>query len=316
MQPAHDFPETYSKIYVDYARYLDEIITAEGRGLSLGRASNLLQRRIFSVVAQACAGDATDQLGYVFSDYYHHIPAISRSMLGFVNRMLAAEVLCGALPSGCDQIVELGSGWGANLLYLWLFGGPRCEYLALEGSEIGRNMSDRLAALEPSLRFRSSSADVYNFESRLITGSRALLFTVDVFNLLDNLPNDLFDRLVGAEGVVSGLHIECMSWQMRSDLGNELDHRSRDYVQQHGRNENFHQLIMDAQARGLIEITQIRHNNHAMNSLMPYSIIEWKRGPAGRADRSALEKTDRAEVRDPAKLVLNKVSAFIRRTSK
>src|SRR5208283_5065732 len=70
-----------------------------------------------------------------------------------------------ALAAGADAVIELGSGWGYNLLQLWLQGGPRAaRYFALEYTVAGRECTQRLAGLERELDLKVLPFDYYDVD--------------------------------------------------------------------------------------------------------------------------------------------------------
>ena len=72
------------------------------------------------------------------------------------HQALITETVLQACRDQTQLVVELGSGWGRNLLALWLGGGPRdARYVGAEYTEAGRRVYGRLAELDPAAPARS-----------------------------------------------------------------------------------------------------------------------------------------------------------------
>ena len=127
------------------------------------------------------------------------------------------------IPPGITDIVELGSGIGNNLFSLWLEGlSPEIRYHALEFTVAGRRCAEKLASLEPSMRFESAAFDYYEPDlSELQKGSKLFVFTCYSVEQITYLPDKFFDRLLGLSNLHSVLHIEPVGWQY--PLSNETD---------------------------------------------------------------------------------------------
>jgi hypothetical protein len=183
----------------------------------------------------------------------------------------------GSIPPDCDQIIELGGGWGSNLFHLWLGGGPAdAEYVSLEPSGPGRQLSKKLAALAPGFRFATGDFDVYHMDLRgIATGRKVFVFSCYTLAMVRQLAADFFARLLAPPAICAGIHVEPGAWQWRGS--SLINSRSRDYAHKHERNENFFAILERAHADGILQLDEVLPNNHAPNPLEPLSVIRWTR---------------------------------------
>ena len=78
---------------------------------------------------------------------------LPRAAMFGARQTMRARVLAAACSKETTAIVELGCGWGNNLLDLYLSGGPRsAQYLAWSQQKRDGNARHCLAALSPTYR--------------------------------------------------------------------------------------------------------------------------------------------------------------------
>jgi hypothetical protein len=217
--------------------------------------------------------------GHVIGDQIHRITTISPLVMTSLHRLLIKDWLIRSIPADCDQIIELGGGWGSNLFHLWLGGGPQAEYISLEPSRVGREISETLAALAPKMRFRALDVDIVDMDfATYATGRKVFVLSCYTLALVRELPGDIFRRLLQPAGVIGGVLVEPGAWQAQPTSA--INDRARAYANRHGRNENMFQLLESAHAERILRVTDVMPNYHAPNPAEPLSVIRWARSEA------------------------------------
>lgn len=260
----------YNAIFRAHAQAFIRLV--ESGEIALARVLAMLERE-----TSAAGGEDLARSGHVFSDSIHYIPAFSASITNQIHRLLARDRLLEVIPADCDQIVELGGGWGSNLFHLWLSGAPKdAEYVSLEPSGVGRDLSERLSGLAPRMRFKAGYLDILNMDiAPIITGKKVFIFSCYTIALVPWLPANFFANLLAQPAIFGGCHIEPGAWQYRPQ--SKVNSRSRDYSLKHGRNGNLFSALEQAQAEGMLRIDEILPNYYAVNPLEPLSFINWTR---------------------------------------
>jgi hypothetical protein len=118
-----------------------------------------------------------------------------------------------------DCIVELGCGYGRNLVELFFNGGPKIPYFGGELTETGRAIGDALASLskEQTLSFHPFdhvSPDL----SWMPRCNRALIYTVHSIEQVYKIDTTFFECIAGSAEHVTGLHLEPFGFQVNPDL--------------------------------------------------------------------------------------------------
>jgi hypothetical protein len=221
-------------------------------------------------------------------------PCFSARSIDMIMRVAVADLVAGCCDAGTQRIIELGSGWGANLFYLWLGGGPRnADYVALEYTEAGREVTRLLAATEPGLRmtirpFDYSQPDLADFRSP----ERTTIFTCHSIEQMTALDEPLFDEILAIPGLDRVVHVEPVGWQLLASgpfgpligalsyvtpprLSFEIDIRRRN--RSTGYNRDLLTKLRALEGAGRIRIERIVKNYIGPNPLNPGTAIVWRR---------------------------------------
>ena len=175
-----------------------------------------------------------------------------------------------------DLVLELGSGWGRNLVTLWLAGGPReASYVGAEYTDAGRRAAARLASLEPALRFESMPFDYHSPDlSGLARVRRAVVITVHSVEQVPHVGQELIEAVRRLGDEVECLHFEPVGWQ-RGDA--DRAGSSREHAEAHDYNRNLLSLLQACERCGEIEIvgvdTEVIGAGTPLNAT---SLIRWR----------------------------------------
>jgi hypothetical protein len=168
---------------------------------------------------------------------------------------------------GADAIVELGAGWGCNLFHLWVRGGPRIPFHALEPTEAGRACCMAVAGRFPGPDVR---AQAYDFLTPALAPlqdvRRVLVFTAHAVDKVHELPALAIEQIRTCAPQVTVLHFEAINHQL--DASEEA---ARDSM-----NGNLLPLLREAEGQGRLRIDEIRPATLGGVS----TLIRWSAGPA------------------------------------
>ena len=201
----------------------------------------------------------------------------------FVARDLVAAVLIEALHRSTDTIVELGSGWSANLFNLWLRGGPRrARYFGCEYSLAGRNTSILLAEKAEGMSFDGCAFDWYepNFDFLPKDGKHVMIFSCHSIEQIPDLPMVVFERILESTKnaqTVTGVHFEPVGWQYPerfSDSSRLL--LSRRYAEEKNYNKNLRDVLEYFVERKHIRMDSLEVDRFG-SEMNPASLIIWRR---------------------------------------
>lgn len=183
------------------------------------------------------------------------------------------DMICDAIKHyGPDNIIELGSGLGDNLIEitekLGLF---EQNLYAGEYTDSGRQCTE----------FLNPSAKVFFFDwkSPLLSKrpGKTLLFSVHSIEQVTNVPENLMRNLSSAGDEVIGIHVEPFGYQIH--LGEEknlLSEQQSDYFKKNNWNQNFAEVFFKAQERGEIEIITCLKDIFPGEPCNPSSVLIWK----------------------------------------
>jgi len=221
-------------------------------------------------------------------------PVLSPRCIDMATRVAIADLVHGHLGEDTRRIIELGSGWGTNLFYLWLGGAPRAaEYVAMEYTEAGREVTRLLAGTDPGLAlavhpFDYNRPDLSAFRSL----DRTVVFTSYSIEQMTELNDALFEELLAIPGLDRVVHVEPVSWQLlagsalgpligalsyvvppRLSLEIDLRRRSRNS----GYNRDLLPKLRALERGGRIRIERVVKNYVGPNPLNPATAIVWRR---------------------------------------
>ena len=158
---------------------------------------------------------------------------------------------------GADCVVELGSGYGRRLLGSWLAGGEKnARYVAAEHSAAGRELTLRLAALEPELAIEAhpfdfakpALPDLKGFENIFLFTSWSVMYA----NPFDETLVTAIGRLPGQ---VTCAFIEPIGFQI-ADTGEDAKLQKHQFVVQ-GLNLDFYEKLTRLAPDAGIEIVSV-----------------------------------------------------------
>ena len=211
-----------------------------------------------------------------------------------IARTAIAELVAGYCADDTRRIVELGSGWGANLFGLWLAGAPRAaEYVALEYTEAGREATRLLAGTEAALDLKVIPFDYHAPDlAAFRTAEKTVVFTAHSIEQITHLNDALFEELLAIPGLDRVVHVEPVGWQLLADtaagpligllsrivpprLSLELDLRRRS--RSTGYNVDLLPKLRALERAGRIRIERIEKNYVGTNPLNPGTAIVWRR---------------------------------------
>ena len=221
-------------------------------------------------------------------------PQLDARSLDRVSRTAITGLVGSYCADDTRRIVELGSGWGANLFSLWLNGAPRAaEYVAMEYTEAGREATLLIAGTEPELRMRVAPFDYHRPDlSALRSDDKTLVFTSFSIEQITRLNDALFEELLAIPGLDRVIHIEPVSWQLLAGtaagpligllsyivppgLSLEIDLRRRS--RRTGYNLDLLPRLRALERAGRIRIERIEKNYIGPNPLNPGTAIVWRR---------------------------------------
>jgi hypothetical protein len=220
-------------------------------------------------------------------------PRLSPRCVDMITRIAITDLVAGCCRDDTRRIIELGSGWGANLFYLWLGGAPRAaDYVALEYTETGRQATQLLASLEPGLSMTVRPFDYHRPDlSEFRSGDRTVVFTSFSIEQITHLNDALFEELLAIPGLDRVVHVEPVSWQLLDQtaigpligglshvvpprLSLELDVRRRS--RSTGYNTDLIGRLRRLEGAGRIRIERIEKNYVGPNPLNPGTAIVWR----------------------------------------
>jgi hypothetical protein len=221
-------------------------------------------------------------------------PMLSPRCVDTITRVAITDLVAGYCSADTKRIIELGSGWGTNLFYLWLGGAPRsAAYVAMEYTETGRDVTQLLANTEPQLALSTRPFDYYRPDlSEYRTADKTVVFTSYSIEQITHLSDSLFDELLAIPGLDRVIHVEPVSWQLLAQsslnfliqllswvvpprLSLEIDVRRRSRA--HGYNKDLISKLRNLERSGRIRIERIEKNYIAPNPINPATAIVWRR---------------------------------------
>jgi len=221
-------------------------------------------------------------------------PRLSPRCIDTITRVAIADLVAGYCNADTKRIIELGSGWGANLFYLWLSGAPRAAaYVAMEYTETGREVTQLLAGTEPDLALTIRPFDYHRPDlSEFRTGEKTVVFTSYSIEQITHLSDALFEELLAIPGLDRVVHVEPISWQLLAEtalgpligwlsylmpprLSLEIDLHRRSRAS--GYNRNLVAKLRSLERAGRIRIERIEKNYIGPNPINPATVVVWRR---------------------------------------
>jgi hypothetical protein len=172
-------------------------------------------------------------------------------------------------------VAELGAGWGQNLLDVWLVGGPRVPYFALEPTPEGRACAEYLAGLDPSLDLTAKTFDFERPDYDLPTGvEHAIVCTIHSIEQITELPREAITKLFGLGRSVTGVHFEPIGWQVeeRPELVPTRKHSKRKRY-----NRNLWPLLRSLEAEGELRVETVVPDLIGIKPHNASTLVVWHR---------------------------------------
>ncbi len=178
-----------------------------------------------------------------------------------------------------DAIVELGSGFGQNLIKLFYNGGPRdIPYYAGEITKSGSDAAEMLASLDKNLNlipfyFDFNKPDLSAIKER----GKLFVFTSHAIEQVKKIPAELFKAIASHGDHVMGVHFEPFGFQVNDDLiGKVTQVQSKSAIEM-GFNINFARTLKAAHKRGEIELVYMAKNIMGGTDMAnPTSLAIWQ----------------------------------------
>lgn len=214
-------------------------------------------------------------------------PLAEADLYPLMARRMTADVVAGVCDERTRRIVELGSGWGANLFQLWSGCGPRdAAYVAFEYTDTGRQVTQMLAALDPAMKLSVHPFDYFHPDfSPLSSAMPTVAFSNHSIEQITKLGDAFFDSLLAVPGLQRVVHIEPVGWQLRGGAEDllsrilpptiswRLDFRRR--ARRHGYNTDLVPLLRTLERNNRIVIDLVLPDHIGANPLNPGTVIVW-----------------------------------------
>ncbi len=229
-----------------------------------------LSRVVRLVEAEWRSMDASPAPGIAFGERI----TLPRAALIGGRRDLVMRVLIAQCTPQTQMVVELGSGWGHNLLNLYLAGGPRVPYYALEPSESGRATAGLLAALAPELELRTLPFEFRDAPYDLpADNEHVLVFTAHSIEQVRQLPRGALTGLFRLGRSVTCVHFEPIGWHLRED---SLAESSRRHGARRHYNENLWALLDELERSGDVVVDEVVPDIIGHKDRNPSTLVVWR----------------------------------------
>jgi hypothetical protein len=184
-------------------------------------------------------------------------------------------VLPRAALLGARRVVELGSGWGQNLLNLHLWGGPKVPYFALEPSASGRECVELLAGLAPGLELTAVPFDFQRPSYELPReNEHVLVFTAHSIEQVTELEPEALTGLFALGRSLTVVHFEPIGWQIGET---EVTAGSREHAFDKAYNRNLWPLLNQLAGAGEITIETALPDLIGHKKRNASTLVVWKR---------------------------------------
>ena len=176
-----------------------------------------------------------------------------------------------------DSIVELGCGYGRNLIEIFYRGGPtNVRYFGGEFTQSGAEIASKLAAATPKM-----NAKFFHFNhlepslEGLDLGKKAFVFTCHSIEQVKEIPPHWFDVVANAADFVRCAHLEPFGFQIEG-ANDAVSERQRGFFKTQGWNVNFAETFFNAARRNVIAIDDaIADIGLSQDPMNPGSLAFW-----------------------------------------
>jgi hypothetical protein len=192
------------------------------------------------------------------------------------RRDLILRVLLESCTPRTTMVVELGSGWGNNLVDLYLWGGPNVRYFALEPTGSGRACTEMLADLAPDLELVALPFDFEHPSYDLPRDNEhVLVLTCMSIEQVTELRREALTELFDLGDSLTVVHFEPLGWQIRGDPESS---KAREYARLRGYNTNLWPLLVELADSGELTIDRVVPDMIGHKRKEPSSLVVWRRG--------------------------------------
>lgn len=166
-----------------------------------------------------------------------------------------------------DLVIELGAGWGRNLLLAWMYGSnPTAQYIAGEFTAAGRRAANALAERTQGFDMTAVEFDYHSPNlDRVQHAGRATIFTAHSIEQIPHVSRDVIDVMRAIADDVTIVNFEPVGWQIR---GNDMS----PYADKHDYNRNFWGVLSEVGA----QVLEVDVDVVGLNPDNPTSKIVWK----------------------------------------
>lgn len=190
---------------------------------------------------------------------------------------LITETLISQCGANTELIIELGSGWGRNLVRLWLDGGPAtARYVAAEFTKAGREATELLAAAAEEFRLTATPFDYRSPRLDLGASARrsahALVFSAHSIEQIPQVTPGLLDVMRSTAYRVTCVHFEPVGWQTTTP---NRRGSSREYAEHHDYNRNLLEVLRAAERDGQLCVDTLRTEVIGVNPENATSVVVW-----------------------------------------
>jgi hypothetical protein len=259
----------------NYEREWETILGLVQRHIGAGEKS--LSRVLRLVEAEWRRMDLKPTKGTSFGETV----TLPRAAIFGARQALRTRTLIRACMPSTKTIVELGSGWGNNLLDLYLSGGPAdAHYHALEPTRSGRECAKLLANLEPGLHLAASEFDYDRPDYSTIPSltPHVVVFTSHSIETIPHLSESAITGLLSLGTAVTGVHFEPVGWQLSENVGDAG--ATREYSLKNRYNENLWDILKGLEREGKITVTTAVPDIFHHKTYNASCLIIWNSGKA------------------------------------
>lgn len=177
-----------------------------------------------------------------------------------------------------DAIVELGAGYGQNLIELFYIGGPKnIPYYAGEYTNSGVRTAKMLSELCKDFdlipfQFDYTKPDLSAVKER----GKILIFSCHSIEQVEVLPKETLSYLGSFAKDVTCIHFEPFGYQMPSGHESEVDQKQRELFEHAGWNKNLFEVLFISQLEGKIDLQYLLKNFFGGHEACPTSLAIWK----------------------------------------
>lgn len=226
------------EVFADWRQYYDYIWTVRQGIFDEILASETSLARVlakFSTLEEKYSiglSDINDATSIVYSKHEHAdddaLSKLERRVIGAARGTLFEfspyhtfneGALLNDFADGVDCVIEIGSGYGKKLFQMWLNGGSEdITYIAAEPIKSGREITRKLAALEPKMRVEVVDIDFDKPDLSILKKfKKILLFTSWSLMYAKTLNTGFFNSIINVPGEVKCVFIEPISFQISRD---------------------------------------------------------------------------------------------------